>query len=287
MKRRDFLKAVAVGAIPACITGGGLISEASAGIRKVPAPNLTPKQRGDDLDSYLDKVRAFNNFHEGDVFLDEQRFLLLKSALVRCGRVQKTVGFGNFYLLSFDEAVRIARLHTSVGSFSREELDFLEQIFYERAGMYGFYGEKPMKNLTDQIPKGEVVKVPRTGNYLYRGKPLETYLHLRRQVGDKMILTSGIRSVIKQFMLFLSKTYEGGGNLSRASRSLAPPGYSYHGISDFDVGQVDYGQYNFTERFIQSDVFKQLNRMGYLSLRYPRGNLLGVRYEPWHVKVNA
>ena len=297
MKRRAFLKSVAVGVVPACFMGVGLTSRALAsvphetgeqggrGLRQ--PPDLVPLRRETDLQSYLRKVRDFNDLHEGDVFLDQQRFRLLKSSLIRCGRIQKTVGFGNFYLLSFDEAVRVASRHTSVGAFTRRELDFLEQVFYERAAMYGFYGEKPLKNLTDQIPRGDVVKVPYTGNHLYRGRPLEMYGQLRRKVGDKLVLTSGVRSVIKQFMLFLSKTYEGNGNLSRASRSLAPPGYSYHGIGDFDVGQAWYGRHNFTERFVSSEVFKQLSDMGYLRLRYPRDNLSGVRYEPWHVKVDA
>ena len=59
-------------------------------------------------------------------------------------------------------------------------------------------------------------------------------------------------------MLFLSKAHESKGNLSMASRSLAPPGYSYHGISDFDVGQVGFGVNNFTEKFTDTDVFKKL-----------------------------
>jgi LAS superfamily LD-carboxypeptidase LdcB len=27
--------------------------------------------------------------------------------------------------------------------------------------------------------------------------------------------------------------------------------------------------------------------MGYLKLRYPQNNRLSVRYEPWHIKINA
>ena len=295
MKRRNFLKSVALGLAPTCVASVAFPSAALAGVWRTmemhspplpKPPNSKPKLRTNALETYLRKVRAFNDIHAGDVFLDEDRFRLLKSSLVRCARVQKTVGFGNFYLLGFDEAMRVARQHTSVGSFTREEMNFLEQVFYERAALYGFYGDKPLKNLTDRISRGDVVKIPYTGNYLYRGEPLAMYMHLRRKVGDKLILTSGVRSVVKQFMLFLSKTYQGNGNLSRASRSLAPPGYSFHGIGDFDVGQVDYGQYNFTERFIQSEVFQELSDLGYLQLRYPRDNMSGVRYEPWHVKVD-
>ena len=310
MKRRDFISSlsrVAVGVAPLHLLGTGLLSQTvvsqamasleqntdtliRSGGRLLPHPSSSPKRRGNDLDLdlYLHRLRDFNATHGGDVFLDAKRFDLLQSSLARLRRVQGTVGFGNFYLLDFDEAVQIAKMHTAVGPFTTDELDFLEQLFYERAMLYGFYGEKPLKNLTDQINKREVVKVPgSSGNHLYRGKPLEVYATLRRKMGRKLILTSGVRSVVKQFMLFLSKIYEGNGNLSRASRSLAPPGYSYHGISDFDVGQVGYGLHNFTERFVESEVFKQLHDMGFLSLRYPRDNLAGVRFEPWHVKVDA
>ena len=86
-------------------------------------------------------------------------------------------------------------------------------------------------------------------------------------------------------MLFLNKVVRSNGNLSLASRSLAPPGYSYHGIGDFDVGQIGLGSDNFTERFTTTSVYKRLNEQGYVKIRYPLDNLLGVRFEPWHIKV--
>lgn len=92
---------------------------------------------------------------------------------------------------------------------------------------------------------------------------------------------------MKQFLLFLNKAYSNDGNLSLASRSLAPPGYSFHGNGDFDVGQVGYGALNFTERFTETEVFKRLSEMGYLQLRYPEDNRLGVRFEPWHIKIKT
>ena len=306
MKRRYFLKTVTSG-IAAAAVGIGFTQEASTGwaLRRrstgiipprpkslvkndliLPATTSTPKFRESDLTAYLNKVRQFNEDHSGDIFLNDEQFSLLGSSLQRFNRLQKLVGFGNFYLLDFDDAIRFSEQHTEVGAFSMAELNFLEMIFYERASEYGFYGDKPLKNLTDRIPRREVVKVPSTGNYLYKGRPLELYKKIRREVGSDVILTSGVRSVIKQFLLFLDKAYVSNGNLSRASRSLAPPGYSYHGISDFDVGQRGYGQYNFTERFVTSEVFKSLKERGYLTLRYPKDNMLGVRFEPWHIKVH-
>ncbi|MBF0195191.1 MAG: D-alanyl-D-alanine carboxypeptidase family protein [Magnetococcales bacterium] len=283
MKRRDFIQKVGSGVLAAGV-GMGLPQAASAGI-SMPPTTKRPKFRQTDLTAYLNRVRQFNEDHPGDIFLSEPHFKLLGRSVQRFRRLQKLVGFGNFYLLDFDDAIRYSQRHTSVGVFTMAELNFLEMIFYERASEYGFYGEKPLKNLTDRIPRREVVKVPHTGNYLYKGRPLETYKKIRQQLGDKVVLTSGVRSVIKQFLLFLDKAYESDGNLSRASRSLAPPGYSFHGISDFDVGQRGYGKYNFTSKFVSSEVYKRLTDLGYLKLRYPKDNMLGVRFEPWHIKV--
>jgi len=281
MRRRDFLKAV-VGVVVAA----GFASEVLAEVAKIP-----PTNRSENYDAhikdYLHKMRNFNVHHDGDVRLERREFDLLKSCARRFERVERTVGHGNFYLLSLDEAISIARSYSRVGEFTRAEMDFLEMIFYFDASHYGFFGNKPVKNITDGVKRREVVKIPYTGNYLYKGMPLQTYKKIIRGVGDGVVLTSGVRSVIKQFLLFLNKAYESEGNLSLASRSLAPPGYSYHGISDFDVGQAGLGADNFTERFTATSVYQRLNEQGYVRIRYPMDNLLGVRFEPWHIKVDS
>jgi zinc D-Ala-D-Ala carboxypeptidase len=284
MEKRDFLKVISSGIASVSVGAVGLRSAWARSY--VLPPTSPPKLRNQDLDIYLNKVRKFNKNHIDDIYLDNHQFKILSRIMRRFHRIQSLVGFGNFYLLDFDDAIKYAHRYTSVGMFTMSELNFLEMIFYEQASDYGFYGEKPIKNLTDRIPRQKVGKIPGTGNYLYKGRPLETYHKIKKALGDDVELTSGVRSVTKQFLLFLNKTYNSKGNLSRASRSLAPPGYSFHGISDFDVGQRGFGLYNFTEEFIATNVFKRLRDMGYLSLRYPRDNMLGVRFEPWHVKVN-
>ena len=280
MKRRDFLKAV-VGVV----ISGGTVPEALADITLL-ALNRTPEKQDSYIKDYLYKMRNFDVPHLGDICLDQQELKLLKSCVGRFRRLQRTVGHGNFYLLSFDEAIGVACNYSRVGQFPKDELDFLEKIFYADASAYGFLGEKPLKNLTYRVQRRQVVKVPYTGNFLYRGSPTETYDGIKRDVGHGVILTSGVRSVIKQFLLFLDKTYRSKGNLSLASRSLAPPGYSYHGIGDFDVGQIGFGPDNFTERFTGTLIYSRLKDLGYINIRYQRNNLLGVRFEPWHIKVN-
>lgn len=252
------------------------------------ADTVTPVEmpdRSSPIKDRLLKKRLFDKVYDNDIFLDKNRLPLLGASLGRLKKIQAIVGYGNFCLLNFDDAIKIGKSYSAIGAFSREELDFLEMIFYSRVNEYGFMGEKPIKTITGKIVKKAVKKIPYTGNYLYRGKPMEMYHAIQKDIGNDVILTSGVRSVMKQFLLFLSKAEESSGNLSMASRSLAPPGYSFHGVGDFDVGKKGYGIHNFTEQFTQTDVYKKLKTLGYMKFRYERDNDLGVRFEPWHIEV--
>ena len=275
IKRRAFLKSMVIAAASICLPPPAF------------AANQMTGSMGDDeaIRDYLFKMKNFDLPHPEDVQLASEDLPILTSSLQRLKRLQRTVGYGNFYLLSFDDALNIARHYPKVGSFSKAEIDFMEMIFYEDGTLYGFFGEKPLKKLTAQIPVNHVVKIPHSGNYLYRGDALDLYRKIKKDIGGNVVLTSGVRSVIKQFMLFLNKLHKSNGNLSLASRSLAPPGYSFHGVGDFDVGQAGYGIDNFTERFTETSVFRRLSDLGYVKLRYSMGNSFGVRFEPWHIKV--
>ncbi|MFH2093708.1 MAG: M15 family metallopeptidase [Pseudomonadota bacterium] len=233
----------------------------------------------------LPKKRLFNKAYDEDIFLDKQYLPVLNSSLNRLKKLQRLIGYGHFCLLNFDDAIKIATTYPQIGEFSKQELDFFEMIFYSQGKQYGFMGEKPIKNLTGKINIKEVKKICATGNYLYQGKPMERYYKIKKEVGNDVILTSGVRSIMKQFLLFLNKTADSRGNLSMASRSLAPPGYSFHGVGDFDVGQKGYGVDNFTEHFTQTPVYKKLINLGYIKFRYEQDNDLGVRFEPWHIEV--
>ena len=238
-----------------------------------------------DLKSYLQKMENFENTHHEDVYLTPNQNALLGSVFRRLDRVQNVVGHGNFNVLSFDDALKLGKRYSSVGAFPKSETEFLEDLFSKNPRGYGFYGEKVIRNLTFKVAEKDVKKIARTGHFLFRGESEALYNQVRRDLGNNIFLTSGIRSVVKQTHLFLAKTIQSKGNLSRASRSLAPPGHSYHGIGDFDVGKVGFGAKNFTEDFASTDEFKRLVDLGYVDMRYPKHNLLGVRYEPWHIKV--
>ncbi len=245
-----------------------------------PQPEQEPQ-----VPSYLAKMKRFEEAHLEDVFLSPEQNDVLLSSFRRLDRVQQLVGHGNFNVIGFDEMIRLAAQYEQVGAFTEAELSFLDEIFNENASRYGFLGEKVITQLTEAVPERDRIKVKGSGHFLFRGEAEGLYRKVQQDVGTDIILTSGIRSVVKQTYLFLAKTIQAKGNLSRASRSLAPPGHSFHGVGDFDVGQRGYGARNFTNAFADSDVFKRLVQLGYVDMRYPMDNLFGVRYEPWHIKV--
>jgi len=220
-----------------------------------------------------------------DVVLQDVDKITFQTVVTRLTRLQNYIGYGNFNVVGWDQSLKIARNQNQIGSFTKAELDFIEALFSTNASSLGFYGDKVVTQLSSTIEKKDIVKIPGTGHYLFKGIAADTYQKIRKDVGDSITLTSGIRSVVKQIHLFLAKTARVEGNLSLASYSLAPPGHSYHALGDFDVGKKGFGLKNFTAEFADTEEFKRLSDLGYLDIRYPQNNPYGVRYEPWHIKV--
>lgn len=246
---------------------------------------VSASELNESAESVQEKVANFEANFQDDVVLTEDDYRMLVDSLERINRVQSYVGFGNFNILSFDEALKYARYSPRIGDFTQQELDFLDKMFHYNSSQLGFFGEKVIGKQTHVISEKDVIKMPGTGHYVFRGHAETFYSQIRDEVGDSLILTSGVRNVMKQYQLFLAKTVQASGNMSRASRSLAPPGHSYHAIGDFDVGQVGGGLQNFTAAFAETDEFKRLQDLGYVRIRYTADNQLGVRYEPWHIRV--
>jgi len=262
---------------------GHMVKPADQSACLAPLVNKPPHVQADE---YRNKMRTFKKPHPDDCFVPSDQRPLLKKCVERLKRIYRTVGHANFYLLGLDDALKLARGYQRIGPFTQAEIQYLESVFHEDAISYGFYGKKQITKFTYQIPRKQVARIPHTGNFLYKGQPAALYQRLHRDIGSKAILTSGVRGIIKQSYLFLRKVQLSQGNMSLASRSIAPPGYSYHGIGDFDVGQIGLGPDNFSARFIHSKVFRNLLSLDYVCLRYTEDNPFGVRFEPWHVMVN-
>jgi len=203
----------------------------------------------------------------------------------RLKRLRQYVGFANFNIISLDEALYYARNYTTIGKFTKQELSLIEKIFYMEPNKFGFYGDKTVEKISQEINKKEIEKIAHSGHFIFKGKPLDDYNRIRQDIGDNLILTSGIRNVIKQLSLYIGKVKSLNGNLSQASNIIAPPAYTYHAISDFDVGKKGWGNRNFTPEFARTEEFYKMQKLNYVSIRYTINNKDGVRFEPWHVKV--
>lgn len=279
MKRRDFLKVLAVGLLVS-----GVATEVLAQTGTLPPP---PAHGDDYIKDYLFKMKHFNRSNKDDIRLSGDEYREFVATVNRLSKLEQFIGHGNFQHLNFDHGLFFARNYSQIGEFTKKEIDFLEKTFYTDASRYGFLGKKKLEKITDKINKKDIIKIPYSGTCLHKGISLKIFNKIKKEIGDELVLTSGIRGVMKQFLLFLNKAYKNNGNLSLASRSLAPPGYSFHGIGDFDVGQAGFGINNFTEGFTNTDVYRKLLENGYLTLRYPQDNLIGVRYEPWHIEISS
>ena len=293
ISRRELLKAVPLGGLALVLDGPGalrrvrrvVLSAALAPEAESIDPFSDEGARHRDEHEPLHKVRDFDRTYSDDILLEESRLELLATTAVRLERAVRVIGHGHFNLVSFDDLLRYAIRYDEIGAFTRAELELLEELFYADATRYGFYGQKVLHEQTAKFEKRDVERIASTGHYLLRGEPLEKYERIRSDLGDNVFLTSGVRGVVKQYQLFLSKAVTTGGNLSQASRSLAPPGYSYHAVGDFDVGRVGFGLKNFTADFGDTPEYQKLIDLDYVDIRYTETNAFGVRHEPWHIKI--
>lgn len=289
MDRRTFLKAIAASVLVGPLLpapGARATEDGTETLSFSLAGQPPPLETGSSpVKDYLYKIRNPDTAFADDIVLAESEKELLRAVLQRLERLCAFIGDGNFATLSFDGAVQLAKRQVAIGRFTGEELAFMDMVYNRDAKDYGFFGAKQVTSLTQYIDGAGVIKVPHSGNYLFKGESLEKFEKIKEALGEEVVLTSGIRGIIKQFYLFLAKADRHGGNLSLASRSLAPPGYSYHAVGDFDIGQRGFGEFNFTTRFTSTPVYKRAVECGYIDNRYWRDNPLGVRYEPWHIKL--
>ncbi len=241
----------------------------------------------EEVDDYLYRIRNFDADFPTDIILPEAKRPLLLSTVDRLERAQSYVGHGNFNLLGYDELLFFARNYEAIGAFTDAELAFIDEIFHADATAYGFFGAKVTPELTNRIAVRDVLKIPHSGHWLLKGESNNLYEQIRKDVGSNLLLTSGVRNIVKQIHLFLAKARESDFNMSRASRSLAPPGHSFHCIGDFDVGTIGLGARNFTNDFSETEEFRRMVSLGYIDIRYPDDNPFGVRFEPWHVKLGS
>ena len=155
MKRRDLIKALGLGCI-----GVGIAPELLAKSLNRNSYAFAMKNVDDGLKDYLHKIQNFNEPHQDDVQIESNLIKTFESTVLRMRRLQKLVGHGNFHILSFQDGLAFARNYPDVGKFTKAELQFMEVVFYEDGERYGFFGQKPLKEITNKVKRKDVIKIP-------------------------------------------------------------------------------------------------------------------------------
>ena len=101
--------------------------------------------------------------------------------------------------------------------------------------------------------------------------------------GIQLVPISGFRSVARQVEIIREKRAAGHG-IDDILRYVAAPGFSEHHTGEaLDIGSDEHIELD--EAFEQTAAFRWLERhardFGF-QLSYPRGNVHGIGYEPWH-----
>jgi hypothetical protein len=235
--------------------------------------------------SMVANVACANEMPISDIWVREEQKALLMAVIAKLDAIERVVGYAKFNLISFDTILLVAKNHPKIIAFTTAEIAYIEEVFYIDPHPYGFYGKRTIDKITDTIAEKDVVKMHGTGHYLFKGASHDALGRIIKDIGHSVVLTSGVRNVVKQLSLHLHKIQSENGNITLAARSLVPPGYSYHSLGDFDVGKRGWGHENFTANFARTKEFWSLQKLPYISMRYSVGNSDGVRFEPWHVQI--
>ena len=107
---------------------------------------------------------------DGDIYLSKDEWKVLVSVNSRLKRLRSYIGYANFNLLSFHDALFYGRNYSKIGTFTKIEIAFIDKLFYEDPKKYGFYGEKTCFDINYKVSKKDVIKIPHTGHYIYRGQ---------------------------------------------------------------------------------------------------------------------
>lgn len=251
---------------------------------------LIPNEIFANENDYYEKISLIEpNRKWYNQFISDSEKKVIDSVLYKLEKSRDYLGYKRFNYANFDDIFRARH-------FNRTEKKYLEDLFEFDAKYYGWEGDKQLLEINNKMSKKNLLNIKTnvrghtrdTGHYLFKDiTPIYDDLIRKIKAEDRTthpILTSGVRNVPKQAYLFLNKTRRVKYNKKLASFSLAPPGYSYHGVGDLDIGKYGYSWKNFTKSFVKTKEFAALEKTGF-KIRYDQNNQLGVRFEPWHIRI--
>jgi hypothetical protein len=215
----------------------------------------------------------------------------LRALADRLAAVERHMGAGRFSVTDYPAVFALGAAHAAL-RLSPAERATLDALFALDARRFGFAGPRASASLEATLPVSSLVTTRGSTARVY---PPAAALVARLQAAGcaRLVVTSGVRGIPKQTLLFVRKVLQGGGTgwdfaraYATAARSVAPPGYSFHATGDIDVGESGAGpEVNFSERFVQTGTYRCIAAQPGVRWRYPPGNEAGVMHEPWHLAV--
>lgn len=142
--------------------------------------------------------------------------------------------------------------------------------------------------LYPEAPAAELMPLSAGGISLRKAAAKKFEEMLDAAAGDGVVLStiSGFRSIAEQNTLFFDVKAERGEDSAKRAAVSAPPGYSEHHTGyAVDIGDADAPSADLQFTFDQTKAFKWLkeNAAHYsFEMSFPKGNPMGVNYEPWH-----
>jgi zinc D-Ala-D-Ala carboxypeptidase len=142
------------------------------------------------------------------------------------------------------------------------------------------YDEAPTEELQPIVPDGSI-KLHQAAAEQFAAMEAAA-----KADGISLVVISGFRTLDEQESLFFDVKAERGQEAKKRAEVSAPPGYSEHHTGyAVDLGDSNTPAANLSVDFEKTEAFKWLETNApYYSfeLSFPKDNLQGVSYEPWH-----
>lgn len=141
----------------------------------------------------------------------------------------------------------------------------------------------------EEAPAEELQSITTDGRIKLRKKAATKFLEMQqaaRREGITLVPISGFRNVSEQEYLFFTIKEQRKQPASKRAEVSAPPGYSEHHTGyAVDIGDGNAPATNLNTNFEETPAYHWLkvNAPRYsFELSFPKDNLQGISYEPWH-----
>ncbi len=140
-----------------------------------------------------------------------------------------------------------------------------------------------------EAPESELAPISNDGRFRMRKAAAQQFLAMQqaaRSAGVNLTVISAFRSVKEQEQLFFGVGAQRNQTPAQRAALSAPPGYSEHHTGyALDIGDGNVPATNLSANFEKTKAYEWLTQNAAkfsFELSFPKDNIQGVSYEPWH-----